>query len=576
MESIPYCHDMSRTDFILWLLSRFLSIRIALQSIAMGIQIMATTSNHIGAFSITIVIIGLTTFIVKLYKARKYFKNLKAQGLPMPPHHAILGHIPLCASIFKSLPSDVHISLLADQVRRRYPHLDSAFYLDLWPFGPTMLIVICPSITYQFTQDHNLPKCRNIRRFLRPITGNQNLLTMDGAPWKHWRTIFNPGFSAKHILNLLPEILEEVLIFKEIIQSHAQKNNIILLGEPALNMMIDVAGRIVLDHQFNSQTVYNEMTSALRSQLKWCSAGISSNVLEHLNFVRPLVHWYNSRRMNRYLSRVLHERHKSGGECQHTNRKSILDLALQEDGAVDETSREVLTNNIKLFLLAGYDTTAATTVYLFHLLSLHSDVTARLRAEHTAVFGSNTQITPSLLSSNPQLLNQLPLTLAVIKETLRLYPAASTAREGEPDFYLVTNTGRQLPTQKCLVWANHHGLHHNPKYWPRVEEFLPERWLVPPGHELYPTKNAWRPFERGLKNCLGQELALTLMKLTVVLLLRDFEITNAYEEWDLLAGKTAGPQVNGDRAYQVSRGGGGGHPRDFYPCKVQLFEGLKV
>jgi cytochrome P450 len=264
---------------------------------------------------------------------------------------------------------------------------------------------------------------------------------MDGAPWKHWRTIFNRGFSAKHILNFLPEILNEVLIFKERIRCHAQKNDIILFGEPALKMMIDVTSRVVLGHQFNSQTVYNEMMSALQSQLKWCSAGISSNVLDYLNVFRLLAHCYNSRRMNRYISRVLLERHKSGVECQPIKHKYIVDLALQEDAACDETSKEVLVSNIKLFLLAGYDTTAATTVYLFYLISLHPDVTACLRAEHTAVFGTDTQTTPSLLLSSAQLLNQLPLTLTVIKETLRLYPAASTVREAEPDFYLVDDTG---------------------------------------------------------------------------------------------------------------------------------------
>ncbi len=565
-------HSVGSFDIAV-LLSLFLFLCTAFQFIALGV-IMAPTPNHVGMFAIAVAIGGLTTFIVKLYHARKNFLNLKAQGLPMPPHHAILGHIPLCASIFKSLPRDVNLSLLADQVRRRYPYLDSAFYLDLWPFCPTMLIVICPNMTSQFTQDHNLPKWRNIRHFLKPITGDQDLLTMDGALWKHWRTIFNRGFSSKNILDLLPEIVGEGLIFKKVIRTHADKSDIIQLGELALKMTIDVTGRVVLDHQFNSQTTYNEMTSALQSQLKWCSAGISSNVLDYINIARPLVHWYNASRMNRYLSHILLERQKPGEKSRQHNHKSIVDLALQEDAAVDETSKEVLISHIKLFLLAGYDTTAATTVHLLYLLSLHPDVTARLRAEHTAIFGTDPEMTPLMISSSPQLINQLPLTLAVIKETLRLYPAASTVREGEPGFYLIDDTGRRLPTQKCVIWANHHGLHHNPKHWRSVEEFIPERWLVAPGHELYPTKNAWRPFERGLKNCLGQELALTIIKVTLVLLLRDFEITNAYEEWDLLAGKTVGPQVNGDRAYQVSRGGGG-HPRDFYPCKIGLFEGIK-
>ena len=41
-----------------------------------------------------------------------------------------------------------------------------------------------------------------------------------------------------------------------------------------------------------------------------------------------------------------------------------------------------------------------------------------------------------------------------------------------------------------MIWTLHAELHRHPKYWPRLDDFLPERWLVEPEHKLFPNKEA--------------------------------------------------------------------------------------
>lgn len=76
----------------------------------------------------------------------------------MPPHHWLFGHIALSANILRSLPPFAHGVYVGDQIRQRYPHLDSAFYLDTWPFGPLMLVLMSPNMMYQLTQATQIPK----------------------------------------------------------------------------------------------------------------------------------------------------------------------------------------------------------------------------------------------------------------------------------------------------------------------------------------------------------------------------------------------------------------------------------
>ncbi|KAB5570736.1 cytochrome P450 [Coniochaeta sp. 2T2.1] len=522
----------------------------------------------------------VTTFLWKLYQARSFMRQLQRQGKPMPPHHWLLGHLPIAARVFRSLPPHAHLLLIADQIRRLHPELDTAFYLDVWPFGPPALMVVSPEIVSQFTQEGNLPKYKGVRRFLKPLTGKKDLVTMEGHEWKHWRNNFNPGFRASNIMDMVPTMIEEVRTYRDIIHQHAKTGDMFPLELPTLAMSMDIIGRVVMDEKFNSQREYNPLCEGLIDQLAWCDAGLHANPLGYVNVARPFVQRYNAWRMNSYVDPLLEQRYET--VHQRKGSKFIVDLIMgayvKENNVdkpppkIDSEFSEFMRAQVKLFLQAGHDTTAASIVFTLHLLSKHPDTLRRLRSELDAVFGSpDPPSTCDVLSKKPHLLNQCDFLLAVVKETLRIYPPTATARSGLPGFDLTdpSNGNAPLPTEGCLVVGNHFGIHHNPRFWPRADEFVPDRWLVAEGHELYPVRNGWRPFERGPRNCLGQELAMTEIRLVVAIMCREFDFREAYGESDRARGlETERLRVNGERCYQIIRGGG--HPSDNYPCRVHL------
>jgi len=119
-----------------------------------------------------------------------------------------------------------------------------------------------------------------------------------------------------------------------------------------------------------------------------------------------------------------------------------------------------------------------------------------------------------------------------------------------------------------MIWGDHYGNHHNPHVWTQPEDYILERWICKEGDPLYPPKNAWRPFEKGPWNCVGQELALTEIKLILALSGRDSHIFDAYAEFYRTKGNSGNMRVNGQRAYIV-RIGESGHPAGGYSCKVR-------
>lgn len=163
------------------------------------------------------------------------------------------------------------------------------------------------------------------------------------------------------------------------------------------------------------------------------------------------------------------------------------------------------------------------------MLHKYPSTLSRLQEEHSRVFGSISE-TAIRLRDSPTLLNQLTYTTAVIKETMRLYPPAGGLREGSPEVTLTAPNGMQFPTSGCLITIIHHAIHYKTCVWPRARDFLPERWLAEEHHELYPKAGAFRAFEQGPRACIGQNLSLLQLKITLAMTVRKFQITPTYED----------------------------------------------
>ena len=129
--------------------------------------------------------------------------------------------------------------------------------------------------------------------------------------------------------------------------------------------------------------------------------------------------------------------------------------------------------------------------------------------------------------------------------------------------------GRQFPTNDFLVWANPQVIQRDPTYWPKPDEFIPERWLVSSDDPMHPIKGTWRPFEYGPRNCIGQELALIEMKIIMIMTLRRFSVKLTYSELDGDVSMKGVRTVCGERGYQILRA----QPSDDLPCWVTKMAG---
>ena len=164
----------------------------------------------------------------------------------MPPLNPVFGHLFVLASVVGKLPKDAHQHYLPDQLRRRYPDLGPIFYLDGWPIISLTLVVASPSALAQITTEHTLLKFPAIRDFLYPLTNGKDIVSMDGQEWRTWRSIFNPGFSAKHLISVVPDIVKETQVFCNVLQKHADRQDVFPMKGLTDNLAMDVIGKVVL------------------------------------------------------------------------------------------------------------------------------------------------------------------------------------------------------------------------------------------------------------------------------------------------------------------------------------------
>lgn len=456
--------------------------------------------------------------------------------------------------------------------------LPPVFYLDLWPMANPLMMVNDPDVAHQITQAKSLPKHPVNAKVLRPLTGSHSVVTAEGAEWKMLRSILNPGFAPQYLSTLVPLLVRHVSVFKDRLARYASTHEVFPVQEIAMNLTIDVIGEVVLGINLDSQRRPSELAQHFKQAALW--AGPSMDVISyHLSL--PFK-WWHCRQQDRIIEKMIRDRHvetmslhSSGG----TTTRAAVDLFLEAyreekmgkaaarhkpsdsastDRDLDPEFLLLARNNVKTLLLGGHDTTSTTIAYLLALLSEPENAAelARVRAEHDAVFGPDATQAGARILADPRLLNNLPLTTAAIKETLRLFPPASTTRTTVPSHPVQTVTLVQggcdrtltLPLADQQIWVSHYGMGQRGDLWPEPRRFQLDRFL-PETTKQQQVKDAWRPFEKGPRGCLGLELAMMELRLLLVMVVRRFDFHIAYSDDAPRAPPEHG--VAGGRGYQI-------------------------
>ncbi|OAP64136.1 hypothetical protein AYL99_00108 [Fonsecaea erecta] len=523
----------------------------------------------LGALIAVYLAVKLIRIIQRTIDARRRFKEI-----PQLPRHPVWGHL-------------VNMGEKLNPALQRHPDyafeeiwesLDRppAFLMDLNPVDGVFLIVADPDVAEQITQPtstfkYSLPKSDTLMSMYRLI-GLESLIIAEGEEWKTLRRRFNKGFSPQHLHTLDGLIVSKTQEFVDRLKCAAANGEVFSLKDYSQDLTTDIITTVAIEKDYHAQTTPNGVgskgtfgmltASRLLSKLVF-PVGRGFNPLIYFDPIRPTKSWFYEQVFNRDLAKVIREqlaaeqkqlqdsvKSGAGGSGQTGSQRSITRLALS-GLTPDEALIRNTVSQIKSFLFAGQDTTATLIQWLCFELSKASwspssaAILEKLVQEHDSVFGKeggpfnaldilgrtdeeSRKQTEAILGS------RLPYTTAFIKETLRCHPPAATARlipELSPanptptTLNLRTTSGEEkdVEVNGVRIYVCGYLVHMNKAVWgPDATVFRPDRWLDEKYVASLPT-GAWRPFERGPRNCIGQELAMVEAKVVLCAVARGFQ-----------------------------------------------------
>ncbi|KAK3994298.1 cytochrome P450 [Cladorrhinum sp. PSN332] len=489
----------------------------------------------------------LVPYIYSLYRKLHHKRYKQYASIPQLPNHLLLGHLKHMGEFMKLAPPDAHPDLIFSKMRDSIGR-PPLMLVDLRPVNKPMILIADHEILEQISKatkkyPASVPKI-DFGHF-RPLIGDTSVLAVDYDQWKPLRQRFSPGFAPQHLLTLLPAILEKTTEFTDILDGYAKSGEAFALMSPIMNLTFDVIGAVAMGVDLNSQSkdhqgeliqLFNKLLSTYlndKADLPWW-------LVPHVSIRRQIY----GKRIDSILNAIIRTKWASfkkeqGESADKKKDKSILALSFHEyANRRDELTQSEITSTrdqLKTFLLAGHDTTSTAFCWILYELSRTPRALKAVRKELDSVFGPDPNlntITSVLLASTvttgqPNPINQMTYTSAVIKETLRLHPPTGSARTSPPgdNFSVRTQDGAEYCLDGAIIYMCNRLAQRDEKVYGRdANEFKPERWLpTETAKDVVFPASAWRPFERGPRGCIGQEFALIEIKTILALVVRRYE-----------------------------------------------------
>lgn len=158
-----------------------------------------------------------------------------------------------------------------------------------------------------------------------------------------------------------------------------------------------------------------------------------------------------------------------------------------------------ISQTIFTFLFASQDATSSASTWLFQLMADHPEMLDKVREENLAIRKGDRDAPFTM-----DMLENMPYTRAVVKETLRYRPPVIFVPYLAKKSFPITDT--YIAPKGSMIIPSCYPALHDPEVYPEPDSFNPDRWIS--GDAEAQTKN-WLVFGAGPHQCVAQTYATT-------------------------------------------------------------------
>ncbi|KAL4558114.1 hypothetical protein LXL04_036310 [Taraxacum kok-saghyz] len=456
-------------------------------------------------YFILFLIISISTFLIRaLYKSKS--------GIPPSPF---------------ALPIIGHLHLLGPS-----PH--QAFHKLSIQYGPVFRLFLGskPCVVFNSPQTAKelfrtydnlfLDRPHNSAAEYIAYEGRGFIFSPYGSYWKFLkRIVVSELLNSKTLDSLIPVRRDEITRFLTSLSHKAKNGKSVELEGELMKMTNNVISRMLMSKRFSDEE--DEAREIKKIITDIAELMFTFNLSDHIWFLHNLdIQGIGKRakeirgRFDVLIEKIIEKHEEARKEKKEKEEvKDLLDLLL--DISEDESMEIKITrDNIKAFILdifgAGTDTTAITIEWALSELINNPKIMKKAVEEIDQIVGKERLLQESDIPN-------LPYLQAIIKETLRLHPAAPVIQRISKEDCTV---GSYHIPAKTIIFYNIWGVGRDPAHWENPLEFRPERFEEKQ-LEVRGQHFELLPFGSGRRMCPGTSLGLMVVYVTLGCMIQCFD-----------------------------------------------------
>ncbi|KAG1780536.1 cytochrome P450 [Suillus placidus] len=497
-----------------------------------------TTVRSVGAFNVACSFAALWAF-VKVLKAFRW--RLKTTQLRGPPRTSFI------YGVLHDLASSQDSAAMYERWATEY----GVAYMIPAVFGRTRVVLCDPrAIAHFYARETWTYVQTPLSLILLEASIGRGILWSQGEAHRRQRKALTPAFSNAAIRKLTSVFYDSAYKVKgawdTAIESSKDGDAVIEVQNWMNHISLDTVGIAGFSHDFGSldgkrasvTEVFdtfgnNQQASAVNQVLILFASAVFPTIITKIPTKRAKLFNKLSVTMGEISNDLLirSRREKDLNVSERDEEKSIIGLLIKSEAQDAELhmSEEEVVAQMKVLLLAGYETTSISLTWALIELSRHPDVQTRLREELLA-FGAD--------PTYDQLKANLPYLDAIVHEVLRLHPPVGefTRLAAADDVIPLSEPVRMVSgeltdsisiAKGTRITISAAAINRSLAIWgPDAKEFKPDRWLSEDGisgkaKEVQGHRHLLT-FVDGPRTCLGKDFAIAEFKTVLSVLVKNF------------------------------------------------------
>jgi cytochrome P450 len=386
-------------------------------------------------------------------------------------------------------------------------------------------------------EGNQFPKHSLFHKMMYPLLGN-SVFTTNGPLWEKQRRMINPAFEHARLKTVFPMMMTSVAQMLE-------RFGALTDGKPhdvdieTTHVTADVIFRTIFSLPLTREeagalfSAFNRYQETAPRLSLFVLFRLPMWLIEHLFMRRSRKAAAAIRNQLALVIRPRYEAHQRGDSGSERDiLGSLLEARDSETG--DTFSFEELIDQVAVFFLAGHETSASTLSWSLYMLAKCPHIQDRVFEEVVAVLGDREPAYEDMRSFDRA--------KDVFREALRLYPpVGSFIREVTQTQCMRDKTMKK--GSAVMISPLFLGRHRD--LWDDPWAFDPDRFGCPAGQASL--QNAWIPFGKGQRICVGAAFATQEAILVLVQLVRHFRFEAVPDQDPQPVGRMTIRSANGTR-----------------------------